>query len=93
VVDVECVGLPAVLAEREHQLRPQLLPQRVPGHLAGEFRQHLRGRVQGQPGIDPVLQRGHPQLRQPRRLRQSQRLGDVGQCRAAPQREGRIQLP
>ena len=39
-------------------------------------------------GVDPLLERGHAQLVQPRRLAPRERLvGEIGQRRAAPERE------
>ena len=88
----ERIALAARAIEREHQLAAQALAERVASYqrldLAGEIRS-----AESEVGVDPVLERTQPQLREASDLRRGERLeGEVRQGRAAPQSEGQAQL-
>jgi hypothetical protein len=80
------VALPAAPVQRQHELAVHPLPHRM---LAGQLLQLGGQRVvpaQRQVRVDPGLDRGQPQLLQPRRLRPSERvIAQIGQHLTPPQ--------
>ena len=87
-VGAERLGLPAGAIEREHQLAAQPLAQRMLGDERVELADQLRVPARGEIGVDPLLERRPAQLLEPRDLGLRERLvGEVGERRAAPQRQ------
>ena len=85
-VDLERVGLTARAVEGQHQLRPEPLPQRVPSDQLLQLRDGCLAELEV--GLEPVAPRLQPQLLEPLRLLERDRLvGEVGERMAAPQRE------
>ena len=87
----ERVGLAPLPVEREHQLLPEALPQRMMCQQRLELRDRLRRRPDREQRADPLLLRLQPELVEPRRLREQGSLGDVGERRASPHRQGVIE--
>ena len=87
-VGLQRLGLPPAAIQREHPLRVQPLAQRLLGHQRLELADHLAVPPGRQVTVDGQLDRGQAQLLQAADLRGGERLvGDVGQRRAAPQRQ------
>ena len=90
---LERLRLPAAAVQGEHQLAAQALSQRVLARQRLQLADELVVAADREIGVDPVLERGQPQLAEPRDLALDERLvGQVGQRRPAPQRERRAQL-
>jgi hypothetical protein len=86
--DVERLGLAAGAVQREHQLPTQALAQRVLGDQRLELRGDLAVTAQSQPRLHVVLEGGDPLLLQaPDRLLGPRLVAQVGERRAAPQRQ------
>ena len=84
----EGVRLSPEPVKRQHQLGAQPLPQRVGLGESLELGNELRLPPQLKVRIDPVLDRRLPQLLEPHQLPGKPKLvGDVGEGRAAPDRE------
>ena len=87
-VGLERLGLPPGAIEREHQLAAQPLAQRVLSDERLELADELGAGTLLEVGVDALLERVEPQLRQPADLARRERLeGKVRQGRAAPERE------
>jgi hypothetical protein len=82
--DREGLGGPSRRVQGAHELPAEPLPQRLFGHQPSQL-SHWRAFGQGQSGFDQVLGRGEPHLLQAGTV--GVRVGQVGQCRAAPQVE------
>src|SRR6266545_5120692 len=86
--DVERVGLAAAAVEREHELAAQPLAERVLGDEGLQLADELAVAAPREVGVQPVLQHGDPQLREPEQLALGERLvAEVGKRVAAPQRQ------
>jgi hypothetical protein len=87
------IGLPPAAVEGDHQLLMQPFPQRVRGGQRLKLADHLGMTAERQIGVDPVLEDTDVQLLQPRDLRLRERfIAQVGEWRAAPEREGLAEL-
>lgn len=87
------IGLPPAAVEGDHQLPMQPFPQRVRGGQRLKLADHLGMTAERQIGVDPVLEDTDAQLLQPRDLRLRERfIAQVGEWRAAPEREGLVEL-
>jgi hypothetical protein len=87
-VGVERVRLAAAAVEREHQRAPQPLPERLGGDQLLQLGEQLAVPAEREVGLEPVLDRGRPQLGEPARGRLGERLvGEVGERSAAPEPE------
>ena len=85
--------LPPGAVERQHPQRSQALAKRVLGDQYLELRRRLGRPAKIELGLDPPLDRSEAKLVQPRRDRPHRGdLGEVGECRAAPERE-RLRQP
>ena len=81
--------LPARAVEREHQLAAQALRQRVLGDQELELADELAGAAESEVGVDAILERGEAKLLEPTDLTLRPWLvGELGEWRAAPEREG-----
>ena len=89
LVDGERVGLPSHRVQGPDMQGGDVLAQRVFGAEGFEFGQGLGGVAEAQFGVEAIGQRGQAQLVQAggRRGRE-RRVGDVGQRRTAPERQG-----
>ena len=84
-VDLERLRLPPGAVEREHELAPRSLAERVGRDERGELLEDLRMPAESEVGLDPVLERGEPQLLEPVRSLCRERLAcEVGQRGPAP---------
>ena len=82
---MERVGLAAAAVEREHQLAAQALAEHVLGDQRLELRHQLVMAAERQVGVDPILERGQPELLQPGDLALRERLAvKIGQRLSAP---------
>ena len=79
--------MPAAAVEREHQLPLQPLPERMAADEGVELGDELRVTAERQLGVDALLQARQVLLDEPRLLQPSERLVELGERRAAPQRE------
>ena len=87
-VDGERVGLAAAQVERLHQQRARPLPPRVRGDERLQLGDQVGARAGGEVGLDPLLERGDPELLEPERLGAGERLvGEVAERRAADEPE------
>ena len=94
LVDVERLGLPTAPVEREHQQRAEPLTQRMLGGERLELRDQVWPATEREICLDPFLEnRQPPFLEAADLLPRETGVGDVGQGRATPQREGVDQLP
>ena len=92
-VGLERVGLPAAAIEREHQLSPEPLAERMPRDQRLELAHEPRVHAEQQVGVDAILDRGQVQFLEPPDLRPGERLrGELGERRAAPERERRLRV-
>ena len=90
VVGGERLALAPGSVEREHQLAAQALAQRMARDQQLELADEVGGAAECEVGLDAVLERGELQLLQARALDARERLGgELGQRRAAPERECR----
>ena len=88
LVDLQRLGLPTRAVEREHQLGAEALPERMRRRQRLELRHELGVAAGREPGLDPVLDRRHPELREPGDLGPRERgVGEVGEHGPAPERE------
>ena len=88
LIRLKGVGLPVRAVEGEHQLGSQALAVRVLLDQALELTHQLRVAAERQLRLDQQLEARDPQVLEARDLRLRERLvGEVGQRRAAPQRE------
>ena len=84
----ERFGLPARAVEREHQLAARPLAQRLLLDQRLELADHLGVPAELEIGLDPIFERGKPQLRQPPDLGLGERLElELGERRASPEGE------
>ena len=91
-VGVQRLRLPARAVEREHELAAQALRQRVLGDQALELADELVGAAESEVRVDAILERGEVKLLEPTDLTLRPRLvGELGERRAAPEREGLAQ--
>ena len=91
-VCLERIGLAARAVEREHQLPAQALAERVLGDQRLELSDQDVVLSERKVGLDPLLERGHPQLGQAGNLGLSERIErEVRQRRASPELEGHAQ--
>ena len=79
--------MPAAAVEREHQLPSQPLPERMAADERVELGDELRMTAERQLGVDALLLARQVLLDEPRLLQPSERLVELGERRAAPQRE------
>ena len=87
-IDVERLGLTAGSVEREHQQAAGAFAQRLAGHQLLQICQRLYVSAALQPAIGELLARHEHQLLQAGDLRPQRPLvGEVGQHRAAPERQ------
>ena len=87
-VGLERVGLAAAAVERDEQLALEPLPERVRGDQRLELGQDVLVAAEREVGLDPILERGEPQVLEPPDLVLRERLvREVGERRAAPERE------
>ena len=87
-VDVERLGLAARPVEGEHQLAAETLAQRMVPDERLELRQHGGVAAERELRLEALLERGEPQLLEPRDRRLRERLvGEVGERCAAPEPE------
>ena len=94
LVCLERIGLATGPVQRHQQLRAQALAQRVLGDQRLELGHELRAAPEREIGVEAVLERHQPQLLQAGDLALAERLErEVGQRRAAPQRERLAQRP
>ena len=92
-VRVERLRLPARAVEREHQLAAQALPQRLLANERLELADELGAAAALEVGVDPRLERGEPELLEPRDLGLRPGLvREVGEGGAAPELERRGEL-
>ena len=88
------VGLPARPVQRHHQLAPEPLPGRVGGHQPLQLPHQPGVAAGGQAQLGQGLAGGQAQLLQPGRLGLGPRpVGELGQRRAPPQPQRRLQQP
>ena len=84
----ERVGLAAGPVEREHLLGPEPLAVRMVGGERIELRHERRVAPELEVGVDPLLERGEPELLEAQPRRDPERLTvELRERRAAPQRE------
>ena len=92
LVGLERVRLAVAAVEREHQLRSQVLTVGVRGDQSRQAPHDVGVAPAQQIEFDLLLERARPQLVQARDLGLGEGLvGDVGQRRAAPERERALQ--
>ena len=89
LVDRERVGVPAGAVEREHRLPVQPLAQREPRDLGRQLADQLRVAALHQVRLDAVLEARQAQLVEMVALGLRERLGELGQRLAAPERPAR----
>ena len=91
-IHLERLGLPPRAIEREHQQPAQALAQGVVPHERLELGEHGAVPAERELGLEPLLERGEPQLLEPpdRRLRE-RLVRDVGERGAAPEAESVLQ--
>ena len=88
LVGLQRVGLAVAAVQREHQLAAQPLAVRVLADQRLQPADHLGVAAERELRLDELLARGDPQLLEPGDLGLRERLvGEVGQRRAAPERE------
>src|SRR4051812_15517316 len=89
LVDLECVRMAAAAVESEHELAPETLAKRVLGDQPLKVRKHLAMARELELHLDTVLERGQPQLLEPRDLGLSERVVcNIQKGRPSPQSEG-----
>ena len=87
-VDLEGLGLPPRAIQREHELSARTLAQRVLADERLELADHLRVASECEVGVDPILERGEPQLLEAGDGGLGERLErEVAERRTAPQRQ------
>ena len=87
-VGLERRRLAAGAVQGEHQLSPQALAERLRGDDRLQLGDELAVAAEREVGVDPVLERGEPQLREAGGLGRRERLlRELGERRAAPERE------
>ena len=85
---LERLGLATGAVQAEHQLAAEPLAQRMLPHERLQLADDLGMTARGELGVDPLLERGQPQLLQPHDLRLGERLiREVRERRPAPQRQ------
>ena len=85
---LECLGLASAPVERKHELSLERLPRRVMGDERFELGDEVLMVAEREVGFDSRLQRGQPELFEPRGLDLRERLvGDVHESRPSRQRE------
>jgi hypothetical protein len=87
----QCLGLPAALVQRDHELRAQPFAQRELLDQPGQVRDERGVLAASQLDLDPLLPRGGMQIGQPGAGRVEDRPGQPGQRVAAPQRQAGTQ--
>jgi hypothetical protein len=88
LIRLESVGLTAGAVERQHELAAQPLAQRVGGDVGVELRHEVGAAAELEIRVDPLLDRGEPELVETSRLAPRERLvGEVGERRPAPEGE------
>ncbi len=86
LIDLERLRLAPAAVEREHQLRAKPLMESVRHAELLELTDELAVAPAGEVGFDPLLERRKPQLLEPRRRHQGERLEqEVGECGATPE--------
>jgi hypothetical protein len=94
VVDLKRVGLPSAAVQREHELPAQALAQRMLADQGAQLGREFAGRAESQARLGAFLQAGQVQLLQPGDLGLREGLiTEIGQRRAAPQRQRLVQHP
>src|SRR5205823_5735290 len=94
VIRLERLRLAAAAVEREHQLRTETLAQRMSRDGRFEVADELPVTSVLELRVGPFLERGEPKLLEPLDLRLRERFErEVGERRAAPEREGGAKLP
>ena len=87
-VGIERGGLTAGAVQREHQLPAHAFTKRLGGDERLELGDELLVPSERQVRVDPVFERGEPELREPSGLAQRERLVDeLGERRAVPEAE------
>ena len=87
-VDLEGLGLPPRAIQREHELPARTLAQGVLAHEPLELADHLRVVSECEVGVDPVLERGEPQVLEAGDGGLGEGLErEVAERRTAPQRQ------
>ena len=86
-VRLERVRLPTGAVERDDQLAPKALAVRVPGDELLELGHQRCVPADREIGLDPLLERGVPELLEVRRGVAGGLAGEVGERRAAPERQ------
>ena len=79
--------MPAAAVESEHQLPSQPFPERMAADERVELGDELRVPAERQLGVDALLQAREVLLDEPRLLQPGERLRELGERRAAPQRQ------
>ena len=90
-VRVQRVGLPTRPVQREHEVPAQPLAERVLGDQRLELCDELAVPPEREIGVDPILDGREPALVEVSGVRVHRLAGEVGECRAAPEREGIVQ--
>ena len=87
-VDVQRVGLPAGAVQRQHELLPEGLAVGLLEREGPQLLDELPVKAERQVRVEPVLERGQPQLVETRGFAARERLvGELHERRAAPQGE------
>ena len=88
LVEIERLGLPSATVQRQHQLPPQPLAQRIAPDRCRELPDQLAVGTQRQIRLEPLLQRGKPQLLElgDRRLRE-RLIAEICQRCPSPHRQ------
>ena len=83
----ERLGVPARPVEGEHVLGAKTFAERMLGDQRLELADHVAMVPERELGLDPQLDRGEAKLLEPRALVPGERLRELGQRLAAPERE------
>jgi hypothetical protein len=93
LVGAQRLGLAAGAVERQHEQAPSPLPVGVVGDECLEFAHHLGVIAGSERRFDPILRRNQPALLQLHEVwPQGRLIGEIGQRRAAPHRQGLVEF-